>query len=172
MQRLVEVYIPENAPVRVRKLTCLYQAQKEGVYANIDFEVVAASGDPGHKSPLVGDRTHDNNFEGLEAVEFTFVLLDIFDNFLLSIQGIAGPGRYAVSGKKHKARWVFDLEGAFSQYHALCFPSQARFLDGRIWRCSREECIDWLNVKLRDAGIALTEEDVFPENAAREGIIE
>jgi hypothetical protein len=176
MLRLVEVYTPDNAPVKVRKLTCLYQALKEGVSAHLEFDVTAATVDAEGKAHLVGTgiggKAREAAADGIEAVEFTFVLLDIFDNLLSSFQGIAGPGRYPVGSKKHKAKWVFDFDGAFSQYHTLCFPSQARFLDGRIWRCERTECLEWLNFRLREAGLTLTVDDVFPASAAHEGVSE
>jgi hypothetical protein len=163
MIRLVEAYIPENAPIKVRGFACKYQAMKEGVYTSVDFEVAKEISVDGEMKKI----------EGAEAVEFTFVLLDLFDNFLSSIQGIAGPGKY-LSGpkKKHKARWLLALDGAFSQYHALCFPSQVRLLDGRIWRCDRDECITWLNGQLEGTSVSLSEEDVFPAEVACEGTSE
>ena len=171
MQRLVEAYAPVGAPVTVTKLSCAYQAQREGVYASIDFQVAAAPEEHGEAPKRRGIQTSDVADE-VEAVEFTFVLFDLFDNLLSSIQGIAGPGKYTAGGKKHKARWVFELDGAFSQYHAVCFPSQARFLDGTVWRCDRGECIDWLISRFKDIGLRVSEKDVFPEEIAREGIKE
>ena len=155
MQRLVDAFSPDGAPVVVRSFACNYRALKEGVYAKVDFEVLRSE-----------------SGAGVEAVEFTFVLIDIFDSFLTSIQGIAGPGKYSAGPKKHKARWVLAMDGAFSQYHALCFPSQARLIDGAVWRCNRDACIAWLNGELEEAGVVLTEEDVFPQEAAREGTSE
>jgi hypothetical protein len=166
MLRLIEAYTPDLSPVRVQKLTCSYQAQKEGVCATVDFEVL--------KHP---DGTQDageiRGADGAEIIEFTFVMLDMFDNFLSSIQGIAGPGKYQSGAKKsHKAKWVFDVDGAFTQYHALCFPSQVRLSDGTVWRCNRDEIVHWLNGRIMGCGTTVTTTDIFPDNFAREGIIE
>ena len=152
MLRLIEAFFPERAPVKAKRMTCSYQAQKEGVFAELEFEVTAE--------------------KGVEAVEFTFVLFDIFDVFLGSMQGIAGPGKYQFGAKRNKARWVFVLDGAFSQYHALCFPSQARLLDGTVWRCDRAECLRWLNATVAEGGATVTEDEVFPEEVAHAGIQE
>ena len=65
MLRLIEAFFPERAPVKVKRMTCSYQVQKEGVFADLEFQVTAE--------------------KGVEAVEFTFVLFDIFDVFLGSI---------------------------------------------------------------------------------------
>jgi len=166
MQKLLEAYSPDDAPVKVVKFACQYQAQRGGVYAVVDFRVATPSGRTEEKG---GSKT---SVKGVEAVEFTFVLLDIFDSFLTSIQGIAGPAKYPAGGKAHEARWVFDIEGAFAQYHALCFPSQARLMGGDVWRCNREECLNWLNSRLKDFNLVLTEDDVFPEEFAKEGVRE
>lgn len=168
MLRIVEAFSPDSSPVVITQLACSYQEQKGGVYASVEFVVPGRLSDAASR----GKKREQADTEGVEAVEFTFVLLDLFDNFLTSIQGIAGPGRYSRGRKKHKARWLFEIEGGFGQYHALCFPSQVRLLDGQVWRCDRDECIGWVNSRLDGTGVMLTEEDVFPEDAAHEGIRE
>ena len=164
MNRLIEPHNPEKSPVAIVELECLYQAGKqattfsaakqEGIYASVQFIVK----NPPGKVQVTA--------YGVVAVEFTFVLLDTFDNFLASIQGIAGPGKYIPSRKKHRANWVFELEGAFSQYHALCFPSQARLIDGDVWKCNKKECVDWANASIYEGGVRLTIDDVFPDGYA------
>ena len=167
MQRLVRAYSPDDSPVKVMSVECRYQAQKEGVYASIEFTV--------GRKPAVEEGSEEvgsgrSGTPGvLEAVEFTFAFLDLFDNFLGSMQGLAGPGRYPSGRKRYRARWVFDLEGAFSQYHALCFPSQARWSDGEIWRCDRGECLKWLNEQVEDSSFTFKPDDVFPDGLLREG---
>lgn len=165
MQRLNETWTPSGSPVKIVRMTCQYQQQKGGVHAAVDFQARKLQS---VKEGSSGDSKADSLV--IEAVEFTFVLLDIFDNFLSSIQGIAGPGKYAVGNRIHKAKWILELDGAFSQYHALCFVSQARMLDGRVWKCNRDECMEWVNSILREADVSLGEEDIFPSTAAREGL--
>lgn len=165
MRRLVEAYTPDGTPVKVMNVECAYQAQKEGVYALVEFTVGSK---PSGEEDNAGGHGKPRRGGALVAVEFTFVFLDLFDNFLGSMQGLAGPGKYPSGRRRHKARWVFDLEGGFSQYHALCFPSQARWSDGTVWRCRRKQCIEWLNEQIKDANVTLTPEDIFPDGLLTE----
>jgi len=169
MKRLVTGYLESDSSVRISKLECGYKThkdpttfaagQKEGVHTVVHFEVVA-------------DKSTSDAVD-VEAVEFNFVLYDVFDRFLISVQGLAGPGIYKAKAKKnYRARWVFELDGAFSQYHALCFPSQVRFVDGNIWRCNRDEIINWLNDEMKESGEIVEVEDVFPDGVIREGLVE
>jgi hypothetical protein len=166
VKRLIASYNPDECPVKIINLICEFQPAKEGVYASVDFALAApqtaeeGSGSDNHGSARIEDA---------EAVEFTFVLYDLFDTFLASRQGVAGPGKYPAKRKKHRAKWIFEFDGAFSQYHALCFPSQVRFLDGTIWRCNRDECIQWLNEQMHDAPVPVTEADIFADGGMREG---
>ncbi len=168
MEQRVVKYLPENSPVKIEKFNCEYQAFKEattfasrkdeGVYASINFLVIPSSEDD-VKNP-----------GGIEAVEFIFVLFDVFDHFLSSVQGLAGPGKYPSGKKKYRSRWVFDVDGAFSMYHALAFPTQVRFLDGSIWRCNRPECVDWINEIIEESGSKVSEDDIFLDGGLHEGL--
>jgi len=183
MKRVATAYSPGGCPVRVTRLDCGYQAQKEarafagekgeGFYALIDFSVESEWSER-RDDPATGSSGSEagegaSSVEGAEAVEFMFVLFDAFDSFLAAVQGFAGPGRYLSGRKRHRARWVFEVDGAFSQYHALCFPSQVRLLDGRVWRCDREECVGWINEQMKDSGVVLSVGDVFLDGGTREG---
>ncbi len=187
MKRIVAAYIPDGSPVEILKLVCMYQARKdsttfaagkkEGVYALVDFSVrldnmIPSDIEENSESRNPGSSRKPSPTGGIEAAEFIFVLYDIFDKFMISVPGFAGPGKYLASRKKHRARWVFEVDGAFSQYHALCFPSQARLLDGTVWRCDRDECINWLNEQMSEAGAKVTAEDVFMDGGMREGASE
>lgn len=168
MEQRVVKYLPENSPVKIEKFNCEYQAFKEattfasrkdeGVFASINFFVTRSSEDDVKSTG------------GIEAVEFIFVLFDVFDHFLSSVQGLAGPWKYPSGKKKYRSRWVFDVEGAFSMYHALAFPSQARFLDGSIWRCNHEDCIDWINNVIGESGFTVSEDDIFLDGFLHEGL--
>jgi len=187
MKRLVSAFYPTGSPVKIQKLTCGYKAhkepttfmtagQQEGVHASVQFEVLIGSDAEEQRPDLVDDggaqKSRRSGVRTLEAVEFTFVLFDLFDRFLASVQGLAGPGKYRSDKKNHKSQWVFELDGVFGQYHALCFPSQARLSNGAIWRCSRDECVLWLNDQMREAGEVVMVEDVFPGGGMREGLPE
>jgi len=158
MIRVIDYFFPETSPVRINKLECAYKPFKEhstltvgvleGVHTLVNFAVT----------------------KDVEAVEFTFALYDVFDHFLGSVQGLAGPGIYKSGKKKHRSKWVFDLDGAFSQYHCLCFPSQVRLSDGTIWRCDREKCVYWLNEKMKECGEAVNVDDIFIDGGIREGM--
>jgi len=180
MKRLVTSYTPAQSSVQITRLDCAYKphkesttfaaGQKDGVHTVVHFEI-------GHGSETDRNDKKNNDDENavqdVVAVEFNFVLYDVFDRFLTSVQGLAGPGIYkAKAKKKYRARWVFDLDGAFSQYHALCFPSQVRFSDGTIWRCDRGEVIDWLNETMSESGEIVDAIDVFPDGVIREGLVE
>ena len=166
MKRAISVHSPEGSSVRIHRITCEYKSFSEpttlrvgvpeGIHAMVQFEVL----DPG---------SDDEKFEGVEAVEFTFALYDVFDHFLTSVQGLAGPGMYKAIRRKHRAKWVFDVDGAFGMYHALCFPSQVRLIDGTIWRCDRDDCVKWLNDEMKESGESVTIEDIFPDGAMHEG---
>lgn len=163
MKRMTEAYSPENSPVQIIEFDCHYQqgrdsttfatGRPDGIFSAVNFSVVA----PGNA---------DLKGWGIEAVEFNFILLDMFDNFMGSIQGVAGPGKYPAGRKKHRAKWIFSIDGAFSQYHAVCFPSQARMLDGSIWRCDRISVVDRINGLLGECGLILDVADVFPDGIA------
>ena len=172
MKQLVTSLSPDGCPVEIVSLTCEYQAQKEGVFASVEFTVRKPPDASADESESAGEKPVPKGRGGAEAVEFTFVLYDIFDGFLASRQGVAGPGKYMTGRKKHRARWVFEIDAAFSQYHALCFPSQVRLLDGRIWRCNRDECIRWLNEQMSESSAAVTSDDVFADGGLREGASE
>ena len=179
MKRLVSSYTPSQSSVQIAKLDCAYKphkesttfapGQKDGVHTIVHFEIGLES-----KTDNTEQKNDDENvIHDVVAVEFNFVLYDVFDRFLTSVQGLAGPGIYKARAKKnYRARWVFDLDGAFSQYHALCFPSQVRFSDGTIWRCDRDEVIDWLNETMSESGEIVDVLDVFPDGVTREGLVE
>jgi hypothetical protein len=160
LKRLITSCKPDDCPVEIISLTCEFQQPREGVYAQVDFALVQRTD---------ADSVEGGKMADAEAVEFTFVLYDLFDTFLASRQGVAGPGRYPARRKKHRAKWIFEFDGAFSQYHALCFPSQVRFQDGTIWRCRRDECLKWLNEQMTDAPAPVTEGDIFADGGMREG---
>ena len=174
MKRLVTAYTPIGSAVQIVKLECEYKVykepttfaagQKEGVHAIVHFRVV----------PIEGGGKPGTGSDDVEAVEFTFVMYDVFDRFLTSIQGLAGPGYYKVSPKKkiYSGKWVFTVDGGFSQYHALCFPSQIRFTSGKVWRIDRNEIISWLNETMTESGEVVQTEDVFPDGVSREGYVE
>jgi len=174
MKRLIISYKSDDCPVDVERLECTYQPYREastlyagkteGVSALVEFRVAgsAVEGDKGAESPENDNKIRADN-EGLEAVEFTFVLLDIFDNFLDTLNALAGPGKFKETRKPHKSQWVFDIEGAPSQYHALCIPTQARFADGGVWRIDRKHCMEWINDVIGESGLVLRLDEVFPD---------
>ncbi|MFH1676579.1 MAG: hypothetical protein ABIC40_06095 [bacterium] len=175
MKRMIWHYGEGDTPVDINGFTCEYRThkeptpflqagQREGIYAAIEF-TVNGSIPPMKVDDLPKDPSEKPGIVLLEAIEFTFVIFDIFDNFLGSVQGIAGPGKYSSAKKRNKAQWVFEIDGAFSQYHALCFPSQARFSDGRIWRCDRSKFVEWVNVRIDESGVEVSEDDIFPNGA-------
>jgi hypothetical protein len=193
MKRLVTDYSSENCPVRIEKLACEYQSfkeapsfslgKKEGIGASVQFTVEpllsSAASDSGSKDDSRtkskkknSDKLDSSESQDIEAVEFTFVLFDIFDKFLGSIQGLSGPGKFPAGKKKYRSNWIFDLDGGFSQYHALGFPSQIRFMDGRIWRCDRADCVGWINENMHEAGVTVSIDDIFPDSGMQEGMSE
>ncbi len=181
MKRAISVHSPDGSSVRIHRITCDYKSftepttlrvgVPEGVHAMVQFEVLdpALNENDEDFETSKDDEHQEVKFEGVEAVEFTFALYDVFDHFLASVQGLAGPGTYRPTRRKHRAKWVFDVDGVFSMYHVLCFPSQVRMIDGTIWRCKRDDCVRWLNYEMKESGESVTIEDIFPDGAMHEG---
>jgi hypothetical protein len=182
MNRVLDFHSPDDSPVKIKNIECCYKPSKEpttlsvgvpeGVHAQVVFEVAGGEQkaeksterdwkpSTGRKAVAAGD---------IEAVEFTFILYDVFDRYIAGVQGLAGPGIYRASKKSHKSKWIFDVDGGFSLYHALCFPSQVRLMDGTVWRCDRPACVRWLNERMKDSGEKVTVDDVFIDGGMHEG---
>ena len=177
MKRLVTDYSPGGSCLTITKVECAYKTykeattfaagQKEGIHTSVWFDVKFP------ESKNESENTPATEIQNIEAVEFIFALYDVFDRFLTSVQGLAGPGKYKANSKKpHRSRWVFDVDDAFTQYHALCFPAHIRFEDGTIWHCDRGEVIQWLNSTMTESNEKVEVGDIFLEGATREGVTE
>ena len=78
----------------------------------------------------------------IEAIEFSFVSFDVWNEFLNKLDGVSMSANDV--GDSEKGTWIVRPYGAFSFQTGFVYVNRIRYEDGIIWIANRQEIRDEL----------------------------